>query len=172
MGRRLRYSVAMSLDAYIAGPQGEYDWITMDPDIDFGALMSSFDTILLGRKSYEVTRSQPEGGAMPSMQTYVLSRTLRQADCPGVVVSADAQGVVEKLKGEAGKDIWLFGGGTLFRSLLGLGLVDTVEVAIIPVLLGGGVPLLPEFGNRSELKLVKHRAYEKTGTVALEYAAA
>ena len=70
---------------------------------------------------------------MPGMQAYVLSRTLRQSDCPGVTVSDDARGIVEKLKAEPGKDIWLFGGGSFFRSLLALGLVDTVEVAIIPV---------------------------------------
>jgi dihydrofolate reductase len=79
---------------------------------------------------------------------------------------------VEKLKAEPGKDIWLFGGGSLFRSLLALGLVDTVEVAVIPVLLGGGVPLLPDTEDRAKLKLTKHTVYEKTGTVVLEYAVA
>ena len=76
------------------------------------------------------------------------------------------------LKAQPGKDIWLFGGGSLFRSLLELGLVDTVGVAIIPVLLGGGVPLLPDTPERAGLRLVEHRVYEKTGTVTLEYAVA
>jgi dihydrofolate reductase len=162
----------MSLDAYIAGPNGEYDWITMDPDIDFGALMKAFDAMLLGRKTYEATRSQRGEAGMPGMEVYVLSRTLRQSDCPGVAVSDDARGTVEKLKAEPGKDIWLFGGGSLFRSLLALGLVDTVEVAVIPVLLGSGVPLLPDTEDRAKLKLTKHTVYEKTGTVVLEYAVA
>jgi dihydrofolate reductase len=74
------------------------------------------------------------------------------------------------IKAKAGKDIWLFGGPSLFHSLLDLGLVDTVEVAVIPVLLGGGLPLLPPPAKRAKLKLTKHRLYEKTGTVALEYA--
>jgi dihydrofolate reductase len=103
------------------------------------------------------------------MQPYVLSRTLRQSDCPDVTVSDDAKGTVSKLMGESGKDIWLFGGGSLFRSLLGIGFVDTVEVAIIPVLLGGGIPLLPDPADRAKLRLTKHRVYAKTGTVALEY---
>ena len=169
--RRVRFSVAMSLDGYIAGPKGESDWIIMDPEIDFGALMDAFDTILLGRKTYEVTRGQGGGGGVPGMKVYVFSRTLRPADCPGVVVSDDPAGTVAALKqvGE-GKDIWLFGGGSLFRSLLELGLVDSVEVAVIPVLLGGGVPLLPHPVARSRLRLVKHRIYQKTGTVSLEYA--
>lgn len=138
--RRVRYSVAMTLDGYVAGPKGQSDWIVIDPEIDFAALSSAFDTMLLGRKTYQAALQQGGGPAMPGMQAYVLSRTLRQADCPGVTVSDDAGDTVAKLKAAPGKDIWLFGGGSLFRSLLGMGLVDTVEVAIIPVLLGGGHP--------------------------------
>jgi dihydrofolate reductase len=158
----------MSLDGYIAGPKGEFDWIVMDPDIDFHELFKAFDTVLLGRKSYEATK-QHGGAGMPGMQAYVFSRTLRPADCPGVVVSDNPKATVAALKAKAGKDIWLFGGGLLFRSLLELGLVDSVGVAIIPVLLGGGVPLLPQPATLAKLKLVKHRVYEKTGTVSLEY---
>ena len=167
--RRVRFSVAMSLDGYIAGPNGESDWIVMDPDIDFGALMNAFDTIIMGRKTYEATK-QYSGAGMAGTQVYVISRTLRQEECPGVVVSNTPAETVVALKKVAGKDIWLFGGGSLFRSLLALGLVDSVEVAVIPVLLGGGLPLLPPPSDRTRLKLVKHRIYEKTGTVSLEYA--
>ena len=141
--RRVRFSVAMSLDGYIAGPKGEIDWIIMDPDIDFEALMGAFDTVLLGRKTYEVTRQQSGGVGMPGMRAYVFSRTLRQADCPGVTVSDNPAETLAALKATSGKDIWLFGGGSLFSSVLQLGLVDSVELAIIPVLLGGGLPFLP-----------------------------
>ena len=167
--RRVRFSVAMSLDGYIAGPNGESDWILMDPDIDFSALMSAFDTVLLGRKTYEATRQQGGTGGMPGMQAYLFSSTLRQTECPGVIVSDNPAKTLAELKAKRGKDIWLFGGGLLFRSLLELGLVDAVEVAVIPVLLGGGLPLLPHPARLSKLKLVKHRVYEKTGTVSLEY---
>jgi dihydrofolate reductase len=169
--RRVRYSVAMSLDGFIAGPKGENDWIVMDPEIDFRALMSSFDTILMGRKTYEASRGHG-GGGMPGVNAYVFSRTLKQKDCPGVTVTANARETIAGIKAKAGKDLWLFGGGGLFRSLLEQGLVDAVEVTVVPVLLGGGVKLLPEPYDVNKLTLTKHRVYEKTGTVSLEYAVA
>jgi dihydrofolate reductase len=168
--RQICYSVAMSLDAYVAGPNGEYDWITMDPDIDFRALFARFDTLLMGRRTFEVAAAQGGGGAMPGTKTVVVSRTLRPQDHPGVTIIADdLGGAVSRLRAEPGKDIWLFGGGVLFRSLLDLRLVDTVEVAVIPVLLGGGVPFLPPRAERANLRLLGNKSY-KTGIVALEYA--
>ena len=170
--RQVRLSVAMSLDGFIAGPDGESDWIVMDPDIDFRALMGMFDTVLMGRKTYEAARkSHGGGGAMPGMDAYVFSRTLAQQDCPGVTVSDNPARTVSELKAKPGKAIWLFGGGSLFRGMLELRLVDVIDVAVIPVLLGGGMPLLPGPTSRTKLKLAAHRVYEKTGTVSLEYRA-
>jgi dihydrofolate reductase len=167
--RRIRYVVAMSLDGYIAGPEGEADWILMDPEIDFGALFAQFDTFLMGRRTFE---AMPGGeGASPGTKTYVFSRTLRPSDHPKVTMVSDrVEETVAALRTEESeKDIWLFGGGELFRSLLDLGLVDTVEVAIIPVLLGKGIPLLPSPAKQAKLKLTGHRVYG-TGIVLLEYA--
>jgi dihydrofolate reductase len=166
--RRIRYAVAASLDGYIAGPNGEADWIIMDPEIDFRALFEQFDTFLLGRRTFEATRG---GGnsEMAGMKTYVFSRTLRQQDYPGVtIVAEDVEKAVASLRAEPGKDIWLFGGGVLFGSLLEAGLVDTVEVAIMPVLLGGGIPLFPPPAKEAKLELTGHKVY-KTGIVGLEY---
>src|SRR4051794_19984522 len=137
--RLVRFGGAMSLDGYIAGPNGEYDWITMDPEIDFSGQMAQFDTFLIGRKTYEAMRRMGNSGPpIAGIQSIVFSRTLRPSDCPEAVLSADAVEFVSKLRTRPGKDIALFGGGDLFRSLLGAGLVDRVEVSLIPVLLGGG----------------------------------
>jgi dihydrofolate reductase len=167
--RRVLYSVAMSLDGYIDGPQGEYDWIPMDPEIDFGAMFKRFDTVLMGRRSWEAAQGQG-GGGMPGMAAVVCSRTLRAADVKGAALSADPAATLAELKRKPGKDIWLFGGGALFRSLLDQRLVDAVEIGLVPVLLGGGIPMLPHPAERANLKLTRHRIYEKTGTVMLEYA--
>lgn len=169
--RKIVYSVAMSLDGYIAGPNGEVDWIVMDPEINFDAMMARFDTILLGRKTYEATQTMGGGGAMPGVTAYVVSQTLKKADHPDLNIIADDVGAsISKLRESNGKDIWLFGGGMLFRNLLDLGLVDTVEVAIIPVLLGSGTALLPERSQRAKLHLIGTKTYKETGTEILEYA--
>ena len=167
--RHIRYSVAMSLDGYIAGPNGENDWIIMDPDIDFNAFISQYDTLLIGRGTYEPMVESGRVG-MPGMKAYVISSTLRQEDHPHVtIISENVNERVAALRDQAGKDIWLFGGGILFQSLLDAGLVDGVEVAIIPVILGEGIPMLPSALNHAKLQLTSHRIFEKTGTVLLTY---
>src|ERR671916_2433956 len=166
--RRIRYQVAMSLDGYIAGPNGEADWIIIDPEIDFAALFEQFDTFLLGRRTFEAMGRGGQGGT-PGVKTFVFSRTLRQQDYPKVTIVAEGvEETVAALRAAPGKDIWLFGGGSLFRSLLDAGLVDTVEVAVMPVLLGEGIPLLPPPARQTRLKLTGHKVY-KTGIVSLEY---
>lgn len=168
--RRVRYQVASSLDGYIAGPKGEADWIPMDPDIDFAALFAQFDTLLMGRRTFEGLQGGG-GGPFKGMKVAVASTTLRAQDHPKArILSGDLAEAVSALRAEEGKDIWLFGGGVLFRSLLGLGLVDTVEIAVLPVLLGGGIPMLPAPSPRATLTLTNHRVYPKTGTALLEYA--
>jgi dihydrofolate reductase len=104
------------------------------------------------------------------MHTYVFSRTLNPGDHPGVtIVAEDAAGAVAGLRGQAGKDIWLFGGGDLFRSLLEAGQVDAIEVAVIPVLLSEGIPLLPPTSRRTSLVLERLERYP-TGILMLNYA--
>jgi dihydrofolate reductase len=167
--RQIRYSVASSLDGFIARANGEYDWIIMDPEIDFSVLTREFDTVVMGRRSFEVLSSGKDEG-YPGLKTYVVSRTLQQRDYSNVtIVGEKAEEAVAALRTEPGKDIWLFGGGLLFRSLAQAGLVDRVEVAVMPVLLGGGIPLLPPPANQVPLKLTSQKVY-KSGIVSLEYA--
>jgi dihydrofolate reductase len=102
--------------------------ITVDPDIDFAALFSQFDTAVLGRKTFLATLEQGGSGAMPGLDVVVFSRTLRPSDYRDVsIVNSDPAAAVRSLKAREGKDIWLYGGGELFLTLLEGGVVDTVE---------------------------------------------
>ncbi len=166
--RQLRYSVAASLDGYIAGPNGEFDWIIVDPEIDFAAMYAGFGGLVIGRRSYEVFVAT--GGAVgPALPTYVYSRSLPPGERDGVTFAGDAASHVRELKKADGKPLWLWGGGELFRELTHAGLVDGVDVAVIPILLGGGMPMLPTPATRVSLQLRSHRLYAATGTLFLEY---
>ncbi len=165
--RRIRYQVACSLDGYIADTTGKTGWIVNEPEIDFRALFDQFDTLLMGRLTYEQLAQDSDG--FWGKTALVFSHTLRQEDHPLVtIVSADAQAKLNELRSLPGKDIWLFGGGNLFQSLLALGCVDTVEPAIIPILLGGGTPFLPVPAVQHRLSLTSQRVFP-SGIVWLEY---
>jgi dihydrofolate reductase len=164
----VRYSVAISLDGFIAGPKGEFDWIIMDPAFDFGAVFKQFDTFLMGRRTFEITRQGGGGGMTAGTQTIVFSRTLRQSDYPKVLITSEVTKTLAELKKKPGKDIWLFGGGELFRSVLDGGLVDTVELAVMPILLSQGVPLLAAGARSPSLQLTETKTLP-SGAVLLSY---
>jgi len=165
--RRVRYQVACSLDGFIAGPDDDFGWITPEPSFDFDELYAQFDTLLMGRRTYEIVRAA--GESFRGKQVVVASRTLRPERHPGIEVVGDGlQERIRELRTQTAGDIWLYGGGALFSQILAWGLVDTVEPAFIPILLGGGVPFLPAPAVRRRLTLVGHRAYPG-GMVLLEY---
>jgi dihydrofolate reductase len=167
--RPVRYNVAASLDGFIADADGGYDWIPNDETVDFAGLFARVDTFLLGRKTWELVRGQQLQPWKAGARVYVFSRTMAPESAPAVtVVRDDAAAFVSSLRHEPGDgEIWLFGGGELFGTLLAGGQVDAVEVTVVPVLLGGGVPLLP-VQLRSTLELVHSHVYP-TGMVALHY---
>lgn len=109
--RRIHYAVAMSLDGYIAGPNGEAYWISIDPEVDFAAIWAQFDTLLMGRRTYEASAKRLGEKAFKGITSIVFSRTMKQEDHPEVtLVSELSADWVQTLKTKSGKDIWLFGG--------------------------------------------------------------
>jgi len=168
--RRLRYSVAATLDGFIADPDGGYDWIVMDESIDFASIFTEFDTFVMGRKTWDVSAQTAFVQMFGGKDVIVFSTTMKTPPLPGVsIVSTSPADTVRELKQKPGKDIWLFGGGSLFRTLVDAGLVDTVEVAVMPVLLSQGVPLLTPGSRITGMTLNKCETLPKSGIVMLSY---
>jgi dihydrofolate reductase len=183
--RTVTYSVACSLDGFIAGPGGSIDWLHFSDDAQkaMAETWASVDAILMGRKTWDFAVAQagaPEGGdataveqaaadriadqappASEGMTTYVFSRTLKGINAPGIqLVSSGAGEFVRDLKHRSGGKIFLMGGGELAQSLIAAGVVDTVELNIHPVLLGSGVPVFRDAGRRVALELIQSRTME------------
>lgn len=166
--RRVRYGVGMSLDGFIADARDGTGWMTGDPGYDSKPFFASVDTVLVGRRSYEVMLRQG-ARSYRGLRTYVFSRTLKPSDYPEVrIVADDGVAAVAELRAGSGKDIWLCGGGELFRSLLDADLVDTVELGVSPILLGQGRPLLPSRTQSRSLTLTHQEAFP-SGLLVLHY---
>ena len=169
--RRVRYGVGMSLDGFIADSHDGTSWMIGDPGYDAKPFFKSIDTVIMGRRSYEVMLRHGTRH-YPGLSTYVCSRTLRAADYPEVTVLGDnAVATVAELRAAPGKDIWLCGGGELFRNLLDADLVDTVELGVSPILLGQGRPFLPSATRSHRLTLTHSEAFP-SGLLVLYYDAA
>ena len=167
--RKLVLQLAVSLDGYIEGPNGEYDWCFVDQDYGMSDFLKRIDAVFMGRRSYELAQSMGDQG-MPQqeMTEYIFSTTLDRVK-PGVILIKDEiESTIRKIKSEPGQDIWLFGGAELTSSLLNLGLVDEIVLAVHPIILGSGKPLFKDVRNRIELKLSGHQAYS-TGLLMLTY---
>ena len=169
--RKLILQVAVSLDGFIEGPNGEIDWCFTDQDYGLNNFFKQIDTLFIGRKTYELMLRMGENASpgFPKFKEYIFSTTLEKVKDDAVLIKDDIESEVKKIKNENGKDIWLFGGGSLTTSLMDLSLVDEVWLAVHPVVLGGGKPLFPAIKKRVELKLLDTKDYS-TGLVFLKYA--
>jgi dihydrofolate reductase len=167
--RKLILGLAVSLDGFIEGPNGEIDWCTPDPDYDFSGFFDRFDTIFIGRKTYQMSLEMEGGPAgFPKFKEYVFSTTLDKVKEGATLIKGDTKTEVEKIKKEKGKDIWLFGGAGLTTSLMNLKLIDELSLTVHPVLLGGGKPLFNNIKDRIILALLDTKTYS-TGIVSLTY---
>ena len=167
--RKVILGLAVSLDSFIEGPNGEYDWCFTDQDYGLSDFFKRIDTIFVGRKTYEMSLGIESGSAgSPKFKEYIFSTTLDKIKDGATLINGDIKTKVEKIKKEKGKDIWLFGGAALTTSLLNLGLVDEISLAVHPVLLGGGKPLFTNIKDRIELTLVDTKTFS-TGLVSLTY---
>ena len=167
--RRVILAVAVSLDGFIEGPNGEYDWCFTDQDYGLSGFFKSVDTLFMGRKSYEMMLAMGDAPpGFPKLKEYIFSTTLDKVKDGAVLIKDNVKEEVEKIKNETGKNIWLFGGAGLTTSLMNLGLVDELSLAVHPILLGGGKPLFRDIKHKIYLKLVDSKTYS-SGLVSLTY---
>ena len=162
--------LAVSLDGFIEGPGGEFDWCFTDDDYGMTDFFKRIDAIFIGRKSYELALSMggtaPPG--FPAFREYVFSDSLRIVEGNRVIVNGNLAEEVNKIKSQPGKDIWLYGGAALTSSLINMNLVDEMALAVHPVLLGAGKPLFENLSGRISLQLINSQTYP-SGLVMLAY---
>lgn len=172
--RKLILGLAVTLDGYIEGPNGEYDWCFTDQDYGLNDFYSRIDAIFVGRKSYETAQqyaSENNGQmapGMPAVQEYVFSNTLKTVKEGAILISENSMAEARSIKEQPGKDIWLYGGAALTYALMKEGLVDELWLSVHPILLGAGKPLFRQQDLRTQLELLECKTYE-TGLVSLIY---
>jgi dihydrofolate reductase len=177
--RKIILDLAVTLDGYIEGKNGEVDWCIMDPDMEFSNFLNRIDTILYGRKSYdlwgqyipnhEASDSEREiWKQVHSKKKYVFSRAQKQVDHHVTMINDHILDQVNELKKQPGKDIWLYGGSSLITTFINLGLVDEFRLSIHPVILGEGKPLFIDINQRQDLKLIQTKTFS-SGVVQLCY---
>lgn len=177
--RKVILDLAVTLDGFIEGKNGEVDWCIMDPDMNFNDFLHQIDTIFYGRKSYElwgkytpeteVTETEKElWELVHSKQKYVFSRRQKGSDDSALFINDQILEEVSTLKNQPGKDIWLYGGASLITTFIKLGLVDEFRLSVHPVVLGEGKPLFMDLQERVKLKLVNTRTFS-SGVVQLIY---
>jgi dihydrofolate reductase len=171
--RKVTFGGANSLDNYFARLDHSVDWLMWTKEVSeiTTRFWKNVDTILMGRKTYEVALKHSKGKSnpYPHIKSYVFSRTLKPGTEGGVeIVSSDAAEFVRELKSQEGKDICLMGGGDFAKTLFEADLIDEIGLNIHPVLLGAGIPLFYEMTRQIDLELIECKTL-KNGCVVVSY---
>lgn len=176
--RKVILDLAVTLDGFIEGKNGEVDWCIMDPEMRFTDFLHQIDTIFYGRKSYDAWgQYRPPADApedeqemwelIHNKEKYVFSRT-QKGDGKAIYINENITEAVRELKKKPGKDIWLYGGSNLITTFICSGLVDAFRLSVHPIVLGEGKPLFMDLKERVPLKLVDTNVY-LSGVVQLIY---
>ena len=172
--RKVIFGGAISLDNFIARKDDAVDWLLFSKDVEkiMKDVWENIDTVVMGRKTYEVAQRMGGGGGggYPGVKTYVFSRTIKKPNKKKLFfVDEDAAAYVRRMKEEKeGKDICVLGGGVLAKSLFEADVIDEIGFNIHPVLLGSGIPLFYEMSRQIDLEL-KECKQLSSGCVLLTY---
>lgn len=149
--RKIILSVAVSLDGYIEGTKGEYDWCPPPSKAEMSEFLQGIDTIFMGRKSFEMA-----GKSMfRDKEHYVFSDTLNDKTKGVCIIRSNMLKTVSLMQQEKGKNIWLFGGASLISTFVNQNMVDEMWLAFVPIILGGGKPLFENISERKKYKLTE-----------------
>jgi dihydrofolate reductase len=165
--RKIILGLAVSLDGFIEGPNGEYDWCFTDQDYGLTEFSTHIDALVMGRKTYDMMKGYEGANPWSHAKTYVFSRTLKP-ESGFELLNGDLVETINQLKQQPGKNIWLFGGADLTMQFINHNLIDEYWLSIHPILLGAGKPLFHGITDRKKLKLVESKVYE-TGLVSVKY---
>jgi dihydrofolate reductase len=167
--RKVVLGVGISLDGYIARPDGSVDFLFMPKDYSMAEFFRSIDAAVMGRKTYDVSQKMGGGMSSPGISSYVFSRSLEAGERGGVtIVRETPKEFIEALRQKKGKDIWLMGGGELTQEFLREDLVDELYLGVVPTLIGEGIPAFPSGFPQREFKLAENKTFSK-GLIALKY---
>ena len=181
--RNIILNLAITLDGYIEGPNGEIDWLVKDEEFDFGDILNDIlsdkDIIFYGRISYDKWgNSQPDENAsqkikdayklLHSKQKYVFSKSKKDDNTNAIFISSNIKERVLEIKEQSGKNIWLYGGTKITTTFLNLDLIDEYKLAVHPVILGKGKPLFQNIEDRHKLRLTDAKGH-KSGVTLLTY---
>jgi len=166
--RKIILNIAVSLDGYIEGPNGEYDWCFTDQDYGMTAFYEQTDALFIGRKSYALISD--DASAFADKEVYVFSDTLTGEYPPNVEIisKGNYKGRIEDIRHQPGKNIWLFGGADLISGFINNNFINEVVVSVHPVILGGGKALFQHITGKIELELIKHEVFS-SGLIQLTY---
>ncbi|RYE25898.1 MAG: dihydrofolate reductase [Sphingobacteriales bacterium] len=177
--RKIILNLAVSLDGFIEGPNGEYDWCIMEPEMHFDKFLARVDGAFFGRKSYELFLTQDPStfssdternlfAEIAGKEKYIFSNTLAEVNPGSILLKGDIATEVNKIKQQPGKDLWLFGGAQLVSTFIKLNLIDEYQLSVHPIALGAGKPLFENLADRLKLKHIKTENYP-SGVVGLFY---
>lgn len=164
--RKISLFIAMSLDGYIADSKGGVDWLNGqgndEEDIDtYSEFIKTIDTILMGWNTYHqiVTELSPNEWVYNGATTYVITHKEHISSEKIRFVNTDPVGLVKRLKGEDGKDVWICGGANLVQQFVNEDLIDRYHITVVPVLLGSGIRLFENGKDKIYLRLLDTQSY-------------
>jgi dihydrofolate reductase len=167
--RKVVLFIATSMDGFIARTNGGIDWLFSDADYGYKVFFDSIDTVVMGRKTYELSLSFGPPYVYQGKKSYVYSRDKAGSrDENAEYIAGNPEDLIGRLRAQAGRDIWLVGGAELVRDFLAKDLIDEFIISIHPIILGAGIPLFPVQGRELSLQLIKSISFE-SGLVQLHY---